>query len=219
MQKQTTLEFAHNNSYDRGNFLTSECNEVAFNWINAFPNWKGQKMSIIYGNKGCGKTHLSKIWQKASQAIIVNKSSDMEEVLLKYSTGINLLIEDIESLELDDKFIYNLYNTSKEEMSGFVLITSSKRPFDWHIELADARSRIMSLNSIEIKDPDDFLLSGVLVKLFNDRQLQITPEIINYMVLRMERSFAGAISLVDMIDKLSLEKKRNITIPLIKDLF
>jgi hypothetical protein len=37
-------------------------------------------------------------------------------------------------------------------------------------------------------------------------------------MLRMERSFSGAIKLVEKIDKLSLEKKRNITIPLLKNM-
>lgn len=219
MKIQTTLNFKHNENYDKGNFLPSRNNEVAFNWINSFPNWKGQKISIIYGNPGCGKTHLGKIWQEKSNAIQLDKKSNLEEILDKYSKGENIFIDDYDKLNLDDKFLYNLYNFSKEELSGYVLITASKRPMDWDIVLADAKSRLMSLNSISIEEPDDFLLSGMLVKLFSDRQLQITPEIINYMLLRMGRSFAGTIELVKKIDNLSLEKKRNITIPLIKDLF
>ena len=215
METQTTLDFKHKNNYDKNNFLPSECNQIAYDWINQFPNWKGQKIAIIYGNKGCGKTHLSKIWQEASNAIAIDKSSDFGSIVEELSKGQNILIDDCGAIG-DDKFLYNLYNATKEEFTGFVLMTASTRPMDWGIELADAKSRILSLNSIEIKDPDDFLLSGMLVKLFSDRQLSISPEIINYMLIRMERSFSGAIDLVDKIDKLSLEKKRNITIPLIK---
>jgi chromosomal replication initiation ATPase DnaA len=217
MPKQTTLDFQHSNNYDKNNFLPSGCNQLAFDWINKFPNWNDQKISIVYGNKGCGKTHLGKIWQDKANALSVNKESNLEEVLQRLSIGENILIDDCDQIK-DDKFLYNLYNTSKEVASGFILMTASSRPMDWGIELADAKSRIISLNAIVINEPDDFLLSGILVKLFADRQLIITPEVLNYLLLRMERSFSGAISLVEGIDKLSLEKKRNITIPLIKDL-
>jgi chromosomal replication initiation ATPase DnaA len=215
MAKQKLFNFNHSKNYSKDNFLSSESNQLAFNWINLFPDWKEQKISIIYGNEGCGKTHLSRIWQEKANAITVDNHSNFEEILNQFTIGQNIIIDDCDKLN-EDKFLYNLYNASKNEQSGYALFTGSHRPTDWNIELKDAKSRILSLNAIAIEDPDDFLLSGMLVKLFSDRQLKVSPEIINYMLLRMERSFSGTISLVEKIDHLSLEKKRNITIPLIK---
>jgi len=215
--RQATLNFGHESKYDIKDFLVSGSNEIAFKWISDFPNWKGQKISIIYGDAGCGKTHLGKIWQNKSEALSFIDSNSKEEIIDSLSKGRNILIDDCDKLD-DDKLLYNIYNICKEESSGFVLLTSVSRPIDWKIELADAKSRILSLNAIKIEKPDDFLLSGLLVKLFTDRQLKVSPEIINYLLLRMNRSFNDAICLVDKIDKLSLEKKRNITIPLVKDI-
>lgn len=219
MNKQIVIDFQHTQSYSKQDFLSSEANELAFNWIKKFPNWDSSKITIIYGSSGCGKTHLGKIWQEMSNALEIKKSDECNgDTINRLLSGENILIDDYDKLCIDDKFLYNLYNASKNMNSGFVLITASKRPLDWGITLADAKSRILSINTIEIKEPDDFLLSGLLIKLFSDRQLKISPEIINYILIRMERSFKKAISLVERIDKLSLEKKRNITIPLIKDI-
>ena len=69
----------------------------------------------------------------------------------------------------------------------------------------------------EIKEPDDDLLSALLVKLFMDRQINITPEIINYILANMQRSFAYAKKLVAEIDTISLAQKRAVSIPIVKE--
>ena len=52
---------------------------------------------------------------------------------------------------------------------------------------------------------------ALLVKLLADRQLTPKPELINYLMTRMDRSFAAAIALVDRLDAASLAQKRPLT--------
>jgi chromosomal replication initiation ATPase DnaA len=54
------------------------------------------------------------------------------------------------------------------------------------------------------------------VKLFSDRQLRIDGEIVDYMLARMERSFEAAQRLVAAIDARSLAARRDITVPLVR---
>jgi chromosomal replication initiation ATPase DnaA len=63
-----------------------------------------------------------------------------------------------------------------------------------------------------IDTPDDNLLMALLLKLFNDRQITPTPEILNYLINNMQRSFSYARKLVEEIDNISLMRKRAITI-------
>jgi chromosomal replication initiation ATPase DnaA len=61
------------------------------------------------------------------------------------------------------------------------------------------------------------MMEAVLVKLFADRQIVVAPDVIAYLVRRMDRSFAAARSVVAKADSVSLTGKRPITVPLIKE--
>jgi chromosomal replication initiation ATPase DnaA len=70
---------------------------------------------------------------------------------------------------------------------------------------------------VAIGAPDDALLGAVLVKLFADRQLQVGPDLILWLLHRIERSFAGAREAVARLDAAALERKRPVTVPLARD--
>jgi chromosomal replication initiation ATPase DnaA len=70
---------------------------------------------------------------------------------------------------------------------------------------------------VELGAPDDALIGAVLVKLFADRQLRIGPEVLRYLLPRMERSFAAARDLVAAIDQMALAKRREITVALARE--
>ncbi len=58
-----------------------------------------------------------------------------------------------------------------------------------------------------------------MTKLLIEKQFIIkNPEIFEFLVNRIERSYQSIYNLVDKLDKLSLEKKRQLTIPLIKEI-
>ena len=64
--------------------------------------------------------------------------------------------------------------------------------------------------------PDDALLSALLVKLMQDRQLQAPRPVVDYLLSHGVRSFEGVQETVEALDKLSLAEKRAITVPLVK---
>jgi len=57
--------------YEKYDFLVSKSNKQAYKLINKWPDWESRKI-IIFGDSGTGKTHLSKIWQEKTSAIILN---------------------------------------------------------------------------------------------------------------------------------------------------
>jgi chromosomal replication initiation ATPase DnaA len=62
--------------------------------------------------------------------------------------------------------------------------------------------------------PDDALIGALLVKLFADRQLRPSAEVIPYLVARMERSFDAARALVAALDARALAEGRAVSIAL-----
>ena len=118
--------------------------------------------------------------------------------------------------EINCEALFHLYNQYRNE-GGNILFTASTAPARMNFKLPDLQSRLNIVTSIEIKEPDDDLLSSLLIKLFMDRQVMVNPEIINYMVANMQRSFAYARKLVMEIDNISLAKKRAVSVSIVKE--
>ena len=70
--------------------------------------------------------------------------------------------------------------------------------------------------AIAIEDPDDAVLAAVMRKMFADRQLPVSEDIIEFLVARMERSFFAARGIAQEIDRMALAERRQVTIPLAK---
>jgi len=212
--------------YEKDDFLVSKSNKEAYKFINKWPNWESRKI-IIFGDSGTGKTHLSKIWQKKTSAIILNlnkfKKIKFDNFFLKKKKFIienisnffdKIKKKDKENLEKNLLHFYNLI----DEKRGYVVLTASIAPKFWGINLPDLKSRILSSTTVNIKKPDDELLSSVLVKLFIDKQILIDKKIIKFIVYRSERSFTSLQSLVNKIDEQSLITKKKININFVKKL-
>ena len=85
--------------------------------------------------------------------------------------------------------------------------------------MKDLVSRLKTFNLLRINLPDDDLIINLIIKLLHDKQIIIkNKEIFHYILKRIERSYEDTFLLIENIDKLSLEKKRELTIPLIKKL-
>ena len=92
-----------------------------------------------------------------------------------------------------------------------LLMTGRGHPNLWHLTLPDLQSRIDAAGHAALDPPDDALLSVVLEKLFSDRGLKPRADVIPYLILRMERSFAAAGEIVATLDAQSLAEGREIT--------
>ena len=68
---QFFLNLKNKSIHNIDDFLISKCNQKAFNLINNWPNWEYRKI-IIIGEKGSGKSHLGSLWQKKTNASVLN---------------------------------------------------------------------------------------------------------------------------------------------------
>ena len=65
--------------------------------------------------------------------------------------------------------------------------------------------------------PDDEMLTALIAKQFNDRQIIISQEVLNYILKNSERSFEYITRLVDEIDNISWTYGRAVSIPIVKE--
>ena len=212
--------------YEKDDFLVSDSNKEAYKLINRWPNWSSRKI-IIFGDSGTGKTHLSRIWQKKTSAIILNlnkfKKIRFDNFFLKKNIfiieNISSFFDKIKKKDKDnlEKNLLHFYNLI-EEKKGYLILTALNSPKFWKINLPDLKSRILSSIIVKINKPNDELLSSVLVKLFLDKQILIDKKIIKFIVYRSERSLTSLQSIVNKIDEQSLVTKKKININFVKKL-
>ena len=63
------------------------------------------------------------------------------------------------------------------------------------------------------------MLINILTKLITDKQFIInSEEIFKFIISRSHRSYEEMFNIIEKLDDLSLEKKRQLTIPLIKEI-
>jgi len=215
--KQIPFELSYPSAFAEEDFLIAPPNEEAVMWVDRWPDWPAPLL-VLYGKQGCGKTHLSHIWQKRSDAGIISNENDLERALDTCISGHQkaFILEDVNDDSLTASFqetLFHLYNLLKEK-NGALLITTNDHPKKWALSLSDLRSRILSCPAIQIRQPDDQMLTVLLVKQFDDRQIEIAPDVVKYLLPRIERSFTGVHQVVRMIDQLSLSEKRPCTVPL-----
>ncbi len=124
--------------------------------------------------------------------------------------GRALLLDGVEPGGFDENALFHIMNAVRAN-GGSLLMTSAHWPGAWRVQTPDLRSRIQAATTVEIAEPDDELLVGVMTKLFADRQIVVDAAVIGYLASRIERSLASARAIVDRLDKASLARKAKIT--------
>ena len=207
--EQLALDLPHRAATGREDFLVSPANEAAVSAIDRWPEWPSPVL-VLVGAPGAGKSHLADVWRTRSGASSVTASQLDREIIPELMKPGAVVVEDAPGKQLDEVALFHLINLARET-GGSVLITSQGFPAQWNVALPDLRSRLKAAQVAELGAPDDALLRGVLVKLFADRQLQVSEAVISFMLTRMERSLDAARSLVAAIDARALAERAEIT--------
>jgi chromosomal replication initiation ATPase DnaA len=209
---QLALDLPRRTAFGRSDFLVSESNVAAAERVDRWPDWPSS-MLVLHGPSGCGKTHLAHLWRERASARII------EGKTLREATLSQLLDEAPPRVAIDDadqaseRALLHLYNLCIEHR-GSLLITICRPPGAWRMALGDLRSRLRAAPVVEIHAPDDALLGAVLIKHFADRQLRVAPDVITYLLKRIDRSFAAVESITADLDGAALNAGGPVTIPL-----
>jgi chromosomal replication initiation ATPase DnaA len=211
---QLPLDLVWRPALERDAFLVTEGNAAAVAWIDRWPDWPGPVL-VLEGPPGSGKTHLASVWQARSAAVTVEGPAlDAAAVPRLLALAKPLVVEGAD--RAPEQPLLHLYNGLVEE-GRHLLLTADRPPARWAVRLPDLASRLKALPVATIPPPDDAALRAVFVKLFADRRLSATPEMLDFLIARMERSFDAARHLVARIDAEALSRHRRITVALVRE--
>lgn len=205
--RQIPLDLGHGTAYSRDDLVVSSSNAEAAALVDRWPDWPAPVV-VLAGPAGSGKTHLAAIWREMADARVV-EAGQVEAAAASFD-GRPVLVDDIDTGTLDQQGLFHLINAVRGGGSQ-LLLTARRFPVAWGATLPDLASRLKAAATVEIHEPDDVLLAGVITKLFADRQVEVEPHVVQYLVRRIERSLATAMRVVERLDRLALEQKARIT--------
>ncbi|HEY4191163.1 MAG TPA: DnaA regulatory inactivator HdaA [Mesorhizobium sp.] len=205
--RQLPLDLGHGIGYSRDDLIVSSANEQAGALVDGWPDWPSPVV-VLAGPTGSGKTHLASIWRERADALQLT-AQNLGDALRDIG-GRAVLIDDIDAGRIDEPALFHLIN-SVRGAGSHLLLTARRFPSAWQIDLPDLVSRLKAAATVEIHEPDDMLLAGVITKLFADRQIEVEPHVVQYLSRRIERSLATAMRVVERLDRMALEQKTRIT--------
>ena len=182
---------------------------------------------FIYGSKESGKTYLL-------QAMCNSYSSDNKSSLyIPLENAMNYGVEIFESLEniqlicLDgienviskiewEKAIFNLINKTLISKSRLI-ITSSEDLESLNFVLPDLESRLRKIEGYELTPIQDKDILDALIYISKLKSINLGDKEARYLVTYAQRNISNLVKILESLDQLSMEMKRKITIPLIKE--
>ena len=211
---QLTFRFPFSKKYYDQDYYVSTNNFSSFKLIDEWPNWPGKWLNI-YGEKGSGKTHLSKILEnKIKKSRIVSANKINNNILQDLNILDCLIIEDFNN-NIDEKLLYTIFNHSKQ-LNNYVLINSLNSIKNLKFNSKDLQSRINSFVFIGIELPTDDILKVIITKTLSDKQVKISPRVIDFILNNVDRSYQKMFKFIKEVDELSLSTGKSININLIK---
>ncbi len=206
MTKQKIFNYKFYNDINEFDFFVNSTNSYSFN---ALIN-HDSKSSYLYGPRKSGKSFLAQIWLKNNSAIQLQNNYEL------FSNNTNVLIDELTNF--DQEKVFHIVNNCI--LNNFkILITSKYKINEINFKFNDLSSRLKTFSNLEINQPDDEMLLAILTKSLIDKQFVIhTKDIFEYILRRVNRSYEGIYDIVNKLDLLSLEKKRQLTIPLVKEI-
>lgn len=222
--QQLLLELPLKPNYSKADFIESTCNREAIQWIERWPDWP-MKMLAIFGESGCGKTHLAHIWQEKSQArYLTPKDLSHLSPLEAITDASAIIIDDVDRMFLQNAMIegtspedwlFHFYNLVKEGDINLLLCCQNP-PTQWQVSLPDLKSRLATIMSVSVNPPDEGALNAVLFKICSERGLNLSVDVAEYILRRVERSFDCLRSLVVTLDQLTLSEHRQLTLGVVR---
>ena len=205
--EQLPLDLPVRSAMNAAGFVVSDSNRDAVAWLDRWPDWPNGVLAV-YGPAGCGKTHLAHVWQARSAARALEPSA-LEQLPLQE----NLILDGI---RLPEEHLFHLINHVRAQQTA-LLILDREPPARWAVRLPDLASRLASVPAVAVQPPDDTLLAAILAKHFADRQVDVGPEVIAYLVKQIERSFIAAETMARRLDREAMARRAPISIKLARD--
>lgn len=195
-----------------------------------------QPFFYIWGGKSSGKSHLLKavsnhylLNQRTSSYIPLEKSHYFSPQVLDNAEQLDVIcLDDIQSITGDEEWelaIFNLFNQIREQQGLFgsnhktlLLISADCPPQQLKIKLADLRSRLIWGEVYHLNDLSDEQKRVILQRNAYQKGIELSDEVASFLLKRLGSDLQVLSTELDRLDRASLQAKRNLTVPFVKEI-
>lgn len=224
-ETQLTLRLSPQDIYRLDNylFISDETASV----VQAFCETAELDFLYLAGEGGSGKTHLllacAEAVQKGGKQVIY---LSLSELMHSGSPAILQSLEQVDLLCLDDieavagnvaweEALFHCFNRL-HDAKGKLLVASANTPAHSLIKLPDLRSRLATGLVYQLPVLNDEQKQRALIIQAHYRGLSMSDEAAQYLLRHYGRDMNNLIQVLQQLDKASLQAKRKLTIPFIK---
>jgi len=209
--KQLSLPFAQAETYAAEDFCTAPSNALARDWLARTDAWNDGRL-VLWGEAGCGKTHLLHIWAAANGATML-AGPTLDGL---HRPGGPVAVDDADILP-EPRALLHLLNAAREAGQP-VLMTARLPPARQSYKLADLASRLRAAQTAEIGPPEDELLALLLSRLAAERQLTLSIAVRNFLLINLPRTAAALREVVARLDRATMDRGVKVTRQLAADI-
>ncbi|MFO0456035.1 MAG: hypothetical protein ACK5ZH_00495, partial [Alphaproteobacteria bacterium] len=177
---QLPMKFTLPVSYAAADFILGDANRSAATILDDLSRWPEPVLALV-GPSGAGKTHLLHWLMERHQGVLLDAASIGSPPPAPFWA-----LDDIAQFKGEEALV-RLMNDCRAG-AGKLLLAASEQPSRLVTRLPDLHSRLSAVITLTLAPPDEAMLAALLTKHFTDRQLRVAPEVIAYLVARMERS-------------------------------
>jgi len=177
-----------------------------------------ERFVYIWGVTGCGKTHLlravnSVLSHQGVTAVMLSAPGDVPPE----SQVDVVLADDVDQWNAQgQQRLFNTYNAQRDE--GGVLIAAGPVP-PARLDLRhDLVTRLGWGLVYQVHTLTDEEKTAAMTEHARSRGFDLNREVIDYLLTRQTRDLPGLLAILDALDSYSLENKRAVTIPLVREL-
>jgi hypothetical protein len=116
----------------------------------------------------------------------------------------------------DEEALFHAWNGAMASHRPLLIIADAAPP-EWPITLPDLASRLSATPRVAILPPDDMLLRALLERGLTKRGLMPPPQLMSWLISRIERSYVGILTAIDTLDRASLSRQHRLTVPLARE--
>ena len=194
-------------------------NQELYALLQAIANGEnGERFVYLWGAAGAGKSHLLGAVAAATaprQVISLDSAATVPEISLVRGDE-TVIVDDVHRLSsVGQPALFHAYNRIRSRSGRF--IASGALPPGELTLLPDLKSRLAWGLVLEVKPLSDEEKYQALSQHAAARGFSLTPEVIRYILSHYPRDLPSLMGLLAALDLYSLQHKRAITLPLLKE--
>ncbi len=215
--RQLALELASPPAPTLANFVTGANAEAVAALRTLVSGTAGERFIYLWGAPGSGRSHLLRAVLRqlgdAGRHVRCYGADETPEV----EDGVEAVgVDDVERLKVEAQIkLFNIFNNLKDS-SGMLVVTGDRPPA--HLPLRpDLLTRLAWGLVYEVHALSEDDRRAAVLEYAAARGFVLPLEVTEYLLARVPRDLSSLRALVDTLDRVSLEQKRAVTVPLARE--